>query len=148
MAALSAETQRKTRSLHLAERGNAAVKTGEIVYKGSLISVVESTGRVTCTAKTTGTAFVGVALETATGNTAGTTKVDYLYGHVELITAKAALTTTYRMCNVALEDDNTVTTLSDAGTAAVRQIAGMAVDFDSAGDAWVWIGHFSQKDAP
>lgn len=148
MTALSAEAQRKTRSLHLAERGNAAVKTGEIVYKGSLISVVESTGRVTCTAKTTGTAFVGVALETKTGNAAGSAKVDYLYGHVELITAKAALTTTYRMCNVALEDDNTVTTLSDAGTAAVRQIVGTAIDFDSSGDAWVWVGHFSQKDAP
>ena len=141
--ALSAETPRKQRSLHLAERGNGAVKTGEVIYKGALISVVESTGRLTATAGGTGTAFVGVAQETATGNTAGTVKADYMFGHQELITAKTALTTTYRMCNVALSDDDSVTTLSAAGTAGVRQIAGTAVDFDSDGNAWVWIGHFS-----
>lgn len=149
MAALTEATQREKRLVDTHSIvGNAAVKTSEVVYQGSLISVVESSGRVTATAKTTGTAFVGVAASTVTGDTAGTKKVDYYFGHVELITAKAALTTTYRMCNVALEDDDTVTTLSDAGTAGVRQIVGTAIDFDSDGNAWVWLGHFSSKDAP
>lgn len=146
--ALTESTVRITRGDNLQQRGNAAVKTGVTVYQGSLISVVESSSRVTTTAGGTGTAFVGRAAETVTGNTAGSKKVDYYFGHIELITAKAALTTTYRMCNVALEDDDTVTTLSDAGTAGVRQIAGTAVDFDSDGNAYVWLAHFSSKDAP
>lgn len=149
--ALSAATARKRRSLHLAEKGSGAVKTSTTVYQGSLVSVVEATGRIAPAASGAsgvGAAVVGVALETKTGDAAGTVTVEYMFGHQELFTARTALTTTYRMCNVAASDDDQVTTLSAAGTAAQRQIAGTAVDFDSSGNAWVWIAHFSSKSAP
>lgn len=145
--ALSAATARKRRSLHLLEKGYAAVATGSTVYQGSLVSLVESSGRLKATSATAGEAFVGVCAETATGNTAGTVYANYEYGHVELITAKTALTTTYLMCNACGADDDNVTTLS-AISAAKRAVIGQIVEFDSSGNAWVWIGHYSTKSAP
>lgn len=150
--ALSADTSRNRRALHKAVRGSAAIKTSTTIYNGSLVSIVESTGRLTTSTTATGAAFVGVAdfrgtEDALTGNTAGTVSAEYIFGHEELFTAATALTTTYRMCNVVAQDDDTVTTGSSVSSAK-RQWVGMAVDFNSDGDAWVWVGHFGKKDAP
>lgn len=146
--AITASKQRKTRNLEAMRKGYGAVKTSVAIVQGALVSVVEATGRLTNASNATAATFVGVALESGTGNAGGTVGIEYGWNHEELITAKTALTTTYRMCNVAAFDNDQVTTLSAAGTAAVRQYVGVAVDFDSAGDAWVWIGASAVKSAP
>lgn len=148
MTALSANTARKRKSLQLAEHDSRAAKTSATVYQGSLVSVVESTGRAKAAAAAAGETFLGVSEHQATGNTSGTTSVRFLYGHAELLAAATALTKSFIGCNVAVSDDNTVTTVAGAGTAGVQVRVGELLDVPSANKAWVWIRHFSQKDAP
>lgn len=148
MTVLSASGPRKHRSENLSEFGALAVKTGAIIYQGSLVNIVESTGRIKAGAAVAGETFVGVAEETKTGNTAGTVVCKFRFWHQEKIAKAAALTKAYTGCTVALADDNTVTTMSGAGTAGVQVRVGELMDLDADGSAWIAIRRYSGKVVP
>ncbi len=60
MAALSANTERRRKSLHNAEIDRYAVQTSEIVYEGSLVSILETGPRLKAAAAAASETFVGV----------------------------------------------------------------------------------------
>lgn len=143
MAVLTQATARKRRSLHLQEFGSGTVATSTTIYQGALVAYNETTGRITNASAATGLTFKGVAEETKSG---GQT-IKFSFGHQEKLIDAAALTAGYTGCNVAVSDNDTVTTLSDAGTAAVRLVVGEMDEHDGT-DAWVWVRKFAYKDAP
>lgn len=144
MAALTQPTARKRRDLHLATKGYGTVKTAVTIQQGALVSLDEATGNVTNAAAATGLSDVlGVATATKTA----TETVEYLFGHQEFFTDAAALTKGYTTCNVGVSDNDTVTTLSDAGTAAVQVRVGELTEWTSSG-SWVAIRRHSTKSAP
>lgn len=152
MAALTGETSRKTRLEDRAIKGSKAVKTGVIIYKGALLAIEESTGRLTNAAAAPGLSdVVGVALETATGNAAGTVSAEFQFGHIERIATRTALTKAYISCE-AFVADNDMVSRSSIATANARVAVGKIVEFDgdggNGGACWVWIGVHARKTAP
>lgn len=154
--ALSANTARRRRNVTQMRRGSITVKTSAVVYNGSLLVQVESTGRgkAAATSGATGETFVGIAeldpwVASVTGNTAGTVTVNYVFNHQEEITARTALTKAYVGCTVFLSDDDRVTTGTAAGTATLQNAVGEFVSQSStSGKAWVWVRKFGSKSAP
>lgn len=143
MTVLTAATARKRRGENLMEYGDGTVATSTTIYQGALVALNESTGRVTNASATAGLSFLGEALTTRTG---GQT-IQFAFGHQSLIAKAAALTKAYTTCNVAVSDNDTVTTLSGAGTAAVRLIVGECMEIEGS-SAWVRIRNYAYKDAP
>lgn len=127
--------------------GNYTVGTGAVIYQGSLVCIKESSGRAQAATAAAGVTFLGVASETKTGNTAGTVKVNFAYGHEERFPKATALTKAYVGCTVAVSNDDLVTTMSAAGTAGVQVRVGELLEIDST-FAWVWVRHNAGKVAP
>ena len=144
MTALSAEASRKERNIQGKCVGRYPVGTGNTIYKGSLVVYMETTGRALAGTAAVTRSFLGVAEETATGNTGGTVSVDVAWGHEVLIDANAAATAAYVCANVAVADDNQVTTASDAGTAGVQVLVGEAIQIEG-GDIWVALRQYTTK---
>lgn len=147
MTALAANAARLAKYETMARKARFPVQTSATIYEGSLVSIIESSGRATPADNVAGEVFVGVSLEEKTGNTAGTVYVEVMYGHEVAIAAATALTKAYVGCNVAAMDDNLVSTLSAAGTAGVQVRVGELMELDGT-TAWVWIRHYSAKAAP
>lgn len=143
--ALSAGTVRKRRHLDQQRKGSGTVATSTTIYQGALVSARESDGLIVPASAATGETFVGISVsQTKTA----TETVEFVWNHTELITAKTALTTTYRYCQVVAFDDDQVTTIT-AVSSAKRAYVGYAEEFDSDGNAWVHVDPTSgQKTAP
>lgn len=145
MAALTANSRRKTKASAggvLSE--SLSVKTNQVIYEGSLVAIVLSTGRLTVADNVaTVNNAVGVALEKVTGTTGGTVKCRFQWGHMELFDSATALTAKYLGSDVCCVDDNLVSTASAAGTAALQCKVGQLMELPSANKAWVWVGHFA-----
>lgn len=147
MTALSAGTVRERRGVDRAMKGYGVVASGEIIYPGALVSRSETAGTLissTSTAASAGHAFVGVYVGDKVA-TAGDT-IEYMFGHQELFACESALDGLVGISCVA-EDDNTVTTEADVGTAANRQYVGMVLEAPATGSVWVWVLHFANKTA-
>ena len=141
MAALSAAASRLTRNSDGSRIGNLVVTTSDTIYQGSLLCMNLSTGRVQAATAAASLEFVGLALETVTGNTGGTKRCKFITNieaQVAIITS--ALTTADMFQNVAIATDNEVTTGSAAGTAGVRVYCGYPTESASAGVWWIMLG--------
>lgn len=148
--ALSANEVRKRRNTGGLKKGSAAVATSAVVYQGSHLAFVEATGRVKAGDNAAGLTYVGVCASagTKTGDAAGTVVVEYEFGFEQLEALATAVTKAYTGCNLSLTDDDTLSTLSGAGTAGVRCIVGELREFVAANSGWVAIREFGYKDAP
>lgn len=146
MAALTAAEARTLRNVEGLKRGRLAVKTGSVIYQGSLVSMIKSTGRAIASTAATGRAFVGIAKATVTGNTGGSVYVDLYWGCEAKIDKAAALTKAYTFADAFVSDDQTVTTGTGAGSAAIQTASrvGTMTEIDGS-SAWVWIRGFSNK---
>jgi hypothetical protein len=150
MAALSAAAARLTRNVGGKAFHDYVVATNAVIYAGSLVNVVVGTGRVAAATSAAGRKFVGLSTENATGNTAGTVTCRVEWGMEALIDCQTALSgaSTYIGSNVAIDDDNMVTTMSNVGTAAVRVRCGELISFNAAEtSAWVRLRCYSESDS-
>ena len=126
--------------------GSYTVKTAVTIPQGAIVQIISSTGRVTNASKVAGRQMCGIALETRTGTAGGTVVIKVrTAGTVKLVGA-AALTKGYLGCNVAVVDNNTVSTRSSAGTAAnsLVCIVGRLKQLNST-NAWVEINNLAQR---
>lgn len=150
MTALAANKVRLSRNVHLASRGCETVTTAAVAYQGSLLNQVESTEKVEPASNTAGETFVGVHHpkhgKKVTGD--GTKKAEYRFGHEELLTCSSLVSASLIGCDLAVGDDNTVTTVAGAGTTAVQIKVGMMTELVTSTSCYVWIRHFSGKTAP
>jgi hypothetical protein len=147
MTALSAAARRQRRNI-----GNAiyyddiAVGTGAVIYQGALVGW-DGARALPANNATSIVAFLGMAdfldgSESVTGNTAGTVKCRVVSNIEVLLDAASALTATYIGSDAAAEDDNQVTTGSDAGTAALQIRVGRITQIEG-GDAWVHLNNIA-----
>lgn len=128
--------------------GSYAVKTSVTIPQGAIVQIVSATGRVTNASKVAGRQMCGISVETKTAGTASaaTTFIKVrTAGTVKLVGA-ASLTKAYLGCNVAVVDNNTVSSRSVAGTAAnsVICIVGRLKQLSST-NAWVEINNIAQR---
>jgi hypothetical protein len=146
MAALSAPATRLTRNVANKKFHDYVVGTSAKIYAGSLVAINTSTGRAVAASVATGRKALGLSEETVTGNTDGTVRCRVVWNVEAKITAVAtALTKAYIGSNVAVKTDNDVTTLSDAGTTALRVRVGELVSLTGT-DAWVSLRNYTQSD--
>jgi len=147
MTALADNTSRLQKNMHLAVRESLPVKTSAVVYQGSLVTFVESTGRAKAGAAAAGETFAGVALEKKTGNSGGTVSVAFIYGHWEQLTVTAGLTKAFYGCDVYLKDDDGVDN-TGIGTAGVRVHVGELVSTITSLKGWIHIRKRGSKTIP
>jgi len=147
MAALTDNTVRLRKNMHLAVRETLPVKTSAVVYEGSLVSFVEATGRAKAAAAAAGETFAGVSLEKKTGNAGGTVSVAFIYGHWEQLAAASALTKAFYGCDVYAADDDSVSTTA-VGTAGVRVHVGELVSTIASSKGWIHIRKRGSKTIP
>jgi hypothetical protein len=149
MAAVTADQIRKERATNLKEFATAAVVTGQTVYIGTLVCFPPGSARVRNGAATANYTLAGICeevindsgapLSAITGNTAGTVRVRYSYGHeVSMILLTAARTYT-NLNKTALLKTNNELDGTAVGTAAVRVQVGAIVETDAASLATVWV---------
>lgn len=144
--ALSAATTRATRAADQKSYADYVVGTSATIYAGGLVCINTSTGRAVAASAATNRKFVGLAEETKTGNSGGTVRCRVSWGHEALIdTPATGITAAYIGSNAAISDDDQVTSMSDAGTTAVRVRVGEVVEIES-GDAWVRLRNYSESD--
>jgi len=146
MAALTAEARRSRRNYEAKSIASYVVGTGAVIYQGGLVALNLTTGRAVAATAAASRRFLGLAEETATGDTSGTVSVEVSWGYETLVNALAALTTAYTGANCAISTDNDVTTASGAGTAGVQVLVGEVVQFEG-GDAWVALRQYSYEAA-
>ena len=144
--ALTAATTRATRANDQKSFADYVVGTSSTIYAGGLVCVNTTTGRAVAASAATGRKFLGLAEETKTGNSSGTVRCRVSWGHEALIdTPATGLTAAYIGSNAAVSDDNQVTSMSDAGTTAVRVRVGEVVEIEG-GDVWVRLRNYSEAD--
>lgn len=152
MTALAAGDGKIRNRRGIAKQGTPlAIVTTAVVYQGSLLTQVEASGRLRAAqGSAIGTTFVGVCTiaATKTGTTAGLVLASFDYDHEELFATRTAVTKNYIGCNLAIDDDDTLTTMSAAGSAGLRIIVGEMVEWVTANTAWVAVRRFAYKDAP
>lgn len=139
MAALTAVEKRDLRNTQAISRGRYAVKTSAVIYQGSLVSRVKSTGRAVASTAAVSRPFLGIAAETKTGNTGGTVYVEVYWNCEALIDKTAALTTAYGSADAFISDDQTVTTGSGSGTAAIQTSSRVGAVIEIASSTTVWV---------
>lgn len=125
--------------------GAYAVKTSVTIPQGALVQIVSSTGRVTNASQVTGRKMCGVAVETKTAGTASAATVFIKVrtaGTVKLTTS--VVTKAYLGCSLAVKDNNTVTTGSGGGTAAILCYVGRCKAVGTS-VAWVEINKLGQR---
>ena len=145
MTALAAAARRRVRNKGIQTDFEPVVGTGATIWAGALVSVDTATGRAVAGSAIAARKFLGLAVETKTGNTGGTVRVK-LISNVEVLLAPAAALTTARIgSNACIDDDNTVTTLTDSGTAAARVRVGRVTEFEDS-LVWVHLNSFSEAD--
>ena len=146
MAALTAVAKRAERAAEQKRINRYAVGTGAVIYQGGIVAMNVSTGRAVAATAAASRVCLGIAEETATGNTGGTVYCDVAYNHEVLINAATALTVAYMRADVCVSTDNDVTSGSDAGTAGVQVAVGSFTELES-GDAWVHVMNISGRRA-
>jgi hypothetical protein len=149
MAAVTADQIRKERSLHTKEYATAAVFTGQTVYIGTLLCFPPGSARVRNGAATANYICAGICeelindsgspLSAITGNTAGTVRVKYSYGHECSFVLITAARTYTNINKTALIKTNNELEGTAVGTAAVRIPVGTIVETDAAALATVWV---------
>lgn len=125
--------------------GSYAVKTSVTIPQGAIVQIVSATGRVTNASQVTGRKMCGIALETKTAGTATAATVQIkvrVAGTVKLTTS--VVTKAYIGCNLAVKDNNTVTTNSGGGTAAIVCLVGRCKKVGTS-VAWVEINRLGQR---
>lgn len=147
MTALAANSRRQQKvdngGVH---KDSRAVRTGQVIYEGSMVAIVTTTGRLTVADNVaTVKDCIGIATQKVTGTTGGTVTCEFMTGHIELMNAATAVTSAYIGCDVCAMDDDAVSTGSAAGTAALRCRVGKVLSLPSANKAWVWIGNFAGR---
>lgn len=145
MTALTAAARRRVRNISGQSDHEIAVGTGATIWAGSLVSIVLTTERAVVSTAATGRKFLGLAIETKTGNTGGTVLCKVISNVEVLVNAAAALTGAYIGSNAFVDDDNQVTTGTDAGTALVSIRVGRVTELEG-GDAWCALNQFSESD--
>lgn len=144
MAALSSATGRLTRNVANKKFHEYVVGTSATIYAGSLVAVDTSTGRAVAATAAASRKFLGLSEETKTGDTGGTVRCRVVWNCEAKVTGATALTQAYIGSNVAISDDNTVTTMS-AISSAKQVRAGELVSITGT-DAWVSLRNFSESD--
>lgn len=147
MAAITAAVPRKTRNRGNVQYADYKVGTGATIVQGALVNYNMTTERAVHATAAASRKFLGLATETKTGNTGGTVLCRVEWNMEAEINPETQLTGAYVGSNVAIEDNNAVTTMSDAGTAGVRVRVGELVEWVSTSSCWVKLrGYASDRD--
>ena len=120
-----------------------AVKTSVAIVQGALVQLT-SIQRATNASAVVNRKFAGVALETKTGVVGGTVKIKVRVGGTVALVASTQLTKAYVGCNVAIKDNATVTTASNAGTTLVQCFVGRLKRLDGT-VPWVELNNIAQR---
>lgn len=142
MAALTAATSRKTRNRGAVRTARYVVGTSATIYQGALCSIDTATGRLVAGSAIAARKFAGMAVETVTGNTSGSTSCTVEYNVEALINAESSLTAAYAGANCIISTDDDVQTASSA-TALAQVLVGEVVQFEG-GDAWVALRNYAE----
>lgn len=141
--AITAAVARRTRNRQAVKYNHYTVGTGATIVQGALVNFNITTERAVHATAAASRKFLGMATETKTGNTAGTVKVRVEWGMEAEIDPATALTGAYTGSNVAIADNDVVTTMSGAGTAGVRVRVGELVEWVSATSCWVSLREYA-----
>lgn len=144
MAALTANRTRLIRAVHLLTKGSGTAATSTTIYEGSLLCVVETTGRLVPATAAAARTFMGVAAKEGDNNDT----IEFDYNHEERLPSATALTKGFTGCEVGILDDGNVTTYTGQGTAAARVAVGELIEWPSANLAWVAIRRHGLKTVP
>lgn len=162
MAAITADTLRRERAINDKVYDTATIVTAATVYVGALISTVIASGRVQGSASSVGatTRFAGIVTKiidqtgtfvaAATGNTAGTVKCEFAYGHeVELPVKTSNATFSNVQGNVFAFNNGTVCDATAGGaTAGARVHVGQLVSLSTTTDlGWVALRRYAYANA-
>ncbi len=160
MTAVTADQIARTRDDNLKMVDTLAIVTAGTIYVGTIVNVNKASNRLEDADNEADRVFAGVveeiyndsgvAISAATGNTGGTVKARYAYGHTMLLNvATAARTYDNINKNVFVLDNVTVTDTTGAGTAGVRVKIGYLVEFEASNlsTAWVALRRFGDDSA-
>jgi hypothetical protein len=122
----------------------APITTSNTVYVGTLVNFVTSTGRVCSGTAAASRTFAGECIEilnetgaslsAGTGNTGGTVKARYRWGHELLLAIGTATRTFTNYGKTVTVKDNATVGGTGVGTAAVRVTVGVLSQFISQTD--------------
>jgi len=139
MAALSANTARKTRNTRTRLMAKYPIKGGQVIYAGSLV-MVDTSGFAYPGGDTASRKFVGVAKRKydGTGLADGALTVEVYFGHEELFTT-ASVTAADIGANGTISDSDTI---SNAATTTNDVLVGEIVEYLGSNQAWIAIRRF------
>ena len=124
MAALAADTARKTRNESAAKYRTFVMTASKTIYQGSIVMITAADQLALTGADTASCRCVGIATHGAVSAASGTTYITVKYGHEELIATASTLVGTVDT-SVCISDDNTVevigTTTNDVKVGPVKQ---------------------------
>ena len=144
MTALTADAARRTRNRGNKDTFSAPVATSSTIYVGSHC-VFAANGRVRALqAATVNVYYAGMSETQVTGNAGGTVYATLSSGYEVLCNTGSDLAGEVRQ-NAALQDDDTVTFLSDAGSAGLQIVVGAITERVSATTAWVALHKFTSE---
>lgn len=142
--ALSANAPRNSRGK--VQKHAYTVGTGATIYAGALVAVNTATGRAVPATDAAARKILGVALgapgfrgDSVTGTASGGEEVEVGFGAAYFFTNTAALTEAYTGSNCAVEDDDSVTTVSDSSNSV---LVGEVMEVTSTG-SWVLVRNFA-----
>lgn len=134
MAALSADTARKTRNDSAAKYRTFVMTASKTIYQGSLVMITAADQLALTGADTASCRCVGVAMHGAVSAASGTTYITVKYGHDELVACASTMVGAVDVA-VCLSTDNDVevigTTTNDVKAGIVTQAVGTTA---------VWLG--------
>lgn len=160
MAAVTADRMSRERDVHLKCQDTKAIATAATIYVGAMVDKILATNRLTNADNVADHRFAGICekiindsgsvISAGTGNTGGTVKAVYSYGHTVLLNVRTAARTYDNINkNVFCDTNNEVTDTTGAGTAGLRVSVGYIVEFEASNlsTAWVALRRFSSADA-
>ena len=140
MAAVTADQVPTVRSIQNATEDTRPIKTSVTVYVGALVNFT-TIGRLTDAAAAASVTFAGELIEiinesgtivaAGTGNSAGTVKGRFRYGHEMLLNVKTSTRTYSNYGKSVLIADNVTVAGTSVGTAGLRVVAGTLTEFGS-----------------
>ncbi len=144
MTALTAAASRARRNDSGIMFDSRAIATSEVIYAGALVAV-DTNGRLIAAAAAASTNFMGMAIDTDSGNAAGTRYARFIWNCEVNVATNSTLSTDHIGMNCVCVDDNFVDVWTAYTSAISRCVAGEVVGFDSSGNAWVALRRNSTK---
>lgn len=135
MTALAVGTPRRRRNDGNIKYATYLMTASKVIYEGSLVCIIATTGLAEAAADTSGFRCVGVSTQNVTSASSGSYYVTVAYGHEELFATASTLVGAVDV-SVCVSDDNTVevigTTTNDVKVGPVTQAM-------STTSAWIFV---------